>query len=220
MNEIPWFSGFALGLLANVFAELFLAFDLRRPWHLLDPACRRRRIARWVLCMLGHAGLVIAGASLSTLLLFALFSVSASTDFELSLLPPDAFLYGSVITAIFLAGLTGGWPALRDVAVAQAFCFAVVTLGVAFLNLCDSGDIKLAMQFGALCGSLGAVAAGALGIWIVAAATVVATILLAAWRGPVRLAVQRAIHQRPPQGPLMWAGYLLAMWMTRVMVLP
>jgi hypothetical protein len=76
------------------------------------------------------------------------------------------------------------------------------------------------MQFGALCGSLGAVAAGALGIWIVAAATVVATILLAAWRGPVRLAVQRAIHQRPPQGPLMWAGYLLAMWMTRVMVLP
>jgi hypothetical protein len=170
--------------------------------------------------MLGQFCLVIAGASLSTQFLFALFSISAATDFELSLLPPDWFLYGSVIVAMALATMAGGWPALRDVAVTQAFCFVVVTLGVAFLNLCDSGDIKLAMQFGALCGSLAAVATGALGIWVVAVFVVVVTAFHGAWRGPARLAVQRAIQQRPPQGPLMWAGFLIAMWVMRVMVVP
>lgn len=169
--------------------------------------------------MLGHVGLVMTGASLSTLFLFTLFSISAATDFETSLLPPDWFLYGSVVIAMILAVLSGGWPALRDVAVAQAFCFAIVTLGVAFLNLCDSGDIKLAMQFGALCGSLSAVAAGALGIWFVAVSLVLVTIVHGSLRLPVRQAIQRAVRLRPPQGPLMWAGFLLAVWVTRAVVM-
>lgn len=215
MTPMHWFAGISLGLLANGMAEIVLSFDLHQPWRQMDSVCRHRRVVRWVVCILGHALLVMAGASFSTLSLFALFSISAATDFESCLLPPDWMLFGSVISAMALAAITGGWPAFRDVAVAQAFCFAIVTLGVAFLNLCDSGDIKLAMQFGALCGSLSVVAASALGIWLVAIVSVLVSVLHGALHMPVKQSIQLALRRRPPQGPLMWCGFLLAFWMLK-----
>jgi hypothetical protein len=218
MAEIHWFSGLALGVLANGIAEVILACDLHQPWRRLNILAQRRRVVRWVVCVLGHVGFAMSGASLTQLILFALFSISAATDFETTLLPPDALMFGSVIFAMAMAAFTGGWPALRDVAVAQAFCFAVVTLGVAFLNLCDSGDIKLAMQFGALCGSLGAVAAGAFGVWLVAILLVSMALLRAMLAMPFKEALQSVMRRRPPQGPLLWCGFLLATLLAKVMM--
>jgi hypothetical protein len=74
------------------------------------------------------------------------------------------------------------------------------------------------MQFGALCGLLGAVATGAFGIWLVACAWVFTMVVIGAMRAPFKPALQHALRLRPPQGPLMWTGYLIAVWLAGAMV--
>ena len=211
MSMISWMALLTLALAANLLADGFIRLDRSHGTVAFVPAKRRDiRVLRWCVCTGGLVALAVWGLSLHTLFVMTLFSVSAAIDFKTHLIPPDTYVFGCVLLNLLLVGVVDGLPPFRDAVVAQAFCFAIVTLGVAFFNLCESGDIKLAMQFGAACGSLPMVALSAAGIWLVALGLVLATFVFSLRRLPVRHALRIAMSLRPPQGPLMWCGLLIA----------
>ena len=183
-----------LSLSGNVLADLFLSHTLPEP---LPPHPSRRclRGLRWVSATTALIGLALLHASLPTLIAFALFSVTAATDLESTYLPPDAFVLGSATLGLGLAFIQSGWPDLRDAVVAEAMCFAVLVFVVAFTSVCDSGDIKLGMQFGAAAGSLSQVFVGVIGMWL--AMVIVLMVYLTYSRSPKALRTRRI-----PQGPL------------------
>ncbi len=193
---------FLLALSGNVLADLFLSHALPEP---LPPHPSRRwlRGLRWVCITAAVIGLALLHASLPTLIAFTLFSITAATDLESTYLPPDAFVLGSAALSLGLAFIQSGWPGLRDAVVAEAMCFVVLVFVVAFTGVCDSGDIKLGMQFGAAAGSLSQVFVGVIGMWLVM--VIVLVVYLVYSRSP------KAIRTfRLPQGPLAWVGLLLA----------
>lgn len=199
-------NGIACVLCANVVAEVILATDLQQPFARLSLVRQRIRILRWVVCSIGCIALGLQQASMTHQLQFALFSISASTDFETKMLPPDWFIFGSVIFGITTYGLADGWFGVQRAILAQAFCFGMVTLGVAFFNVCDSGDIKLAMQFGAACGSLTHVLQAAAVVWLAAIVVIVAVTILNLRRTNIESVIRQATTLQPPQGPLLWCG--------------
>jgi prepilin signal peptidase PulO-like enzyme (type II secretory pathway) len=205
------FACLGFGLSANIAAELLLVIDLKHPLASLDPTHRRMRVVRWLACMAGSLLIGFINPSPAKLILFALFSVSAATDFETSLLPPDWFIYGATLAGLAAGFITGGLPGLRDTVVAQAVCFAFMVLAVLLANAADSGDIKLLMQYGAACGSLYGV-----GIGIASEFAVRFGILVVAFLGLwfVRrsgTAAFRDLSQlRTPHGPIAWIGLALA----------
>ena len=199
---------FLLALSGNVLADLFLSLTLPEP---LPPHPSRRwlRGLRWVSCTAALIGLVLLHASLPTLVVFTLFSITAATDLESTYLPPDAFMLGSTTLGLGLAFIQSGWPGLLDAVVAEAMCFAVLVFVVAFTGVCDSGDIKLGMQFGVAAGSLSQVFVGVMGMWL--AMVIVLVMYLAYSRSPKAIRTRRI-----PQGPLAWIGLLLAViWRVR-----
>ena len=210
MNGLSLGIAVGLGMLANLLTEYFLSDDLQLPFFRLESAGQRFRIVRWGIVLVGMLGLGLAQISLSGLLIMALLTVTAATDLETKFLPPDRFVYGSTVFGVLSAWFTHGSMGLRDAVIAQGFCFAVVTLGVALFNVCDSGDIKLAMQFGAACGSLALIAQAAFWTWIAAC------LLFAFQLGRYRLqnswrsAFKQAAQYRPPEGPLLWCGLMVA----------
>ena len=203
-------------VLANLVAEVLLTFDLHQPIHALSRHARALRLVRWLLCTvaLGWMGLnggnAISGGDATQLIAFMLFSISAATDLETKTLPPDAFLYGATLAGIGLHYWANGWAGLRHAVIAQAVCFSIITLCVAFLNLCDSGDIKLAMQFGAACGSLFALGIAVIGLWLACMLVVIGALAVQLRRHPLRDAFRQAARIQPPMGPLLCAGLLLA----------
>ena len=209
MLMIPLMYWAALALTANLLASWFI----RRDQSITAPANQDElcsRVLRWCACAGGLAALAVWGLPLHTLFVLALFSVSAAADYETHLIPPDAYVFGCVLLNVLLAGVVDGASALRETVVAQAFCFAIVTLGVALFGLCESGDIKLAMQFGAACGSLPMVMLSAAGIWLAAVGLALVTFLFVLRFRSVRRALRIATSFRPPQGPLMWCGLLIS----------
>ena len=187
---------------------MILANDLQQPYARLSPAHQRIRVLRWVLSSIGCLVLGLWQVSIQQQVLFAMFSISAATDLETKLLPPDWFLFGPIFICFATYGWVNGWPGLQRAILAQAFCFGAVTLGVAFFNVCDSGDIKLAMQFGAACGSLTHVLQAATVVWLAAIVVIVVATLLSLRRTNVKLAIREATTLQPPQGPLLWCGLL------------
>jgi hypothetical protein len=203
-----------LALFANAITEWILAVDLQQPLRALTQTQRALRIARWLLIWLGlitAAHFIPSSSPLIKLLPLTLFSISAATDLETKFLPPDAFVYGGVLIGCAVAFLTDGPIGLCIAIAAQALCFALWTLGVAFFNLCDAGDIKLAMQFGAACGSLASVAIAGIVVWLAACGVVLMGIAIGLRTRPLREAVRCAGTFRPPQGPLLWCGLLVAL---------
>lgn len=193
---------------ANVVAEVILADNLQQPFARLSPSRQRIRLLRWVLSSIGCLALGLEQVSTQQQALFALFSVSAATDLETKVLPPDWFLFGSVMICLATYGWANGWLGLQRAILAQAFCFGVVTLGVALFNVCDSGDIKLAMQFGAACGSLTHVLQAAAVVWLAAVVVIVVATLLNLRRTNIQSAIRQAATLQPAQGPLLWCGLL------------
>lgn len=210
MNGLSLAVAAGLALFANMLAEYFLSDDLEQPYTKLDPVHQRFRLLRWAGVLVGMLLLSAIRIHWSTLLVIALLTVSASTDFETKLLPPDHFVYGSTVLGVMSAWFTHEPIGLRDAVIAQAFCFAAVTLGVALFNLCDSGDIKLAMQFGAACASLPMVAFAAFGTWIVACVLFATQLVWNKRQNTWRGALSQAALYRPPQGPLLWCGLMFA----------
>jgi hypothetical protein len=213
-----WIAGFVIGILANLIAELFLALDLSRPvWRLTGHQICLRSL-RWVSCLLGCSVTGDLGISIPVMLLFGLFSVSAATDFETSVLPPDGFVYGAVLISMAVGWMLGGWSGLGHVAIAQAFCFSVIVLAVRYLGACDSGDIKLGMQYGAVCGSLFSVMVGGFYFWLIACLVIaVVAVTRVLWarsrrsesrRSESRLAARGVLALQLPLGPLLWCGVL------------
>lgn len=210
-----------LALAANGMAELLLAVDMDRPWRRLTPKQRVVRILRWLMMSAGLLALAVVHVPVNRMLAFALFSVTAATDFETRLLPPDTYTYGSVIVGIALASVSGPLG-FRDAVVAQALCFAVVTLSVAFFGGIDSGDIKMAMQFGAVGGSLWVVGISVLMMAVVAAAIPASIFILRCLqRQPLRLAAAEVAHLSAPLAAIAWVGLLGAfVWIALVGGLP
>lgn len=202
-------------VLANGVAEFILAFDLGLPYARLTPQSQRIRLFRWLAssmgCILLGAGRVPVGYQL----LFALFSISAATDLETKMLPPDGFLFSAVIVGVIAHGLSNQGPSLQQAILAQAFCFAVVTLGVALFNVCDSGDIKLALQFGAASGSLQQLLFGTGVVWLVACAVILVATIIQLQKVELKAALRNATTLHPPQGPLLWCGLLVACMVAR-----
>jgi hypothetical protein len=195
------------GLWSNTISELLLSIDLKQPLGYLDPTHRRRRIVRWVVCVVGFLLVGLFHPSVPRLLLLEMFSVSASTDFETSFLPPDWFVYGSTLAGLAVGFFDGGVAGLRDAVVAQAVCFAMMVFAVLLANAADSGDIKLLMQYGAACGSLSAVG---IGIAVEFVARVGILVVVFFWLylrcRNTRLAFSTSAKTRMPHGPIAWIG--------------
>ena len=203
-----WIAGLIIGTLANLVAELFLALDMSRPFQGLHSKEIRLRCLRWISCLLGCGVISGLGLPISVVLLFGLFSVSAATDFETSVLPPDGFIYGAVLVSMAVGWIQSGWAGFWQVALAQAACFSVIVLAVRYLGACDSGDIKLGMQFGAMCGSLPGIVIGGLVFWLVACLTIaVAAVTFVVQARSLRV-MTRVLALQLPLGPLLWWGVL------------
>ena len=206
--QSPLICSLICAICTNLIAEVMLAHSLHQPWARLSATQRHVRQLRWVLCSTGCLVLGIQQISIGQQIVFGLFSVSAATDFETKLLPPDWYLYGSVIIGIAISGVVNGWAGVQQAILTQAFCFGVVTVGVAFFNLCDSGDIKLAMQFGCACGSLAHVLQAATVVWVIAGLVILVVAAAHVRRSGIRRSLRTAISLQPPQGPLLWYGLL------------
>jgi len=202
-------------VLANGVAEFILAFDIGLPYARLTPKSQLIRLFRWLASSMGCILLGVGQVPVGYQLLFALFSISAATDFETKTLPPDAFLFSAVIVGVIVHGSLNQGPSLQQAILAQAFCFAVVTLGVALFNICDSGDIKLAMQFGAASGSLPHVLFGTGVVWLVACAVILVATAIQLHEVGLKAALRSATTLHPPQGPLLWCGLLVAYMVAR-----
>jgi len=203
-----WIAGLIIGTLANLVAELFLALDMSKPFQGLHSKEIRLRCLRWISCLLGCGVISGLGLPISVVLLFGLFSVSAATDFETSVLPPDGFIYGAVLVSMVVGWIQSGWAGFWQVALAQAACFSVIVLAVRYLGACDSGDIKLGMQFGAMCGSLPGTVIGGLVFWLAAClAIAVAAVTFMVQARSLRV-MTRVLALQLPLGPLLWWGVL------------
>lgn len=201
-------TGLLIGLLANVGAELLLVFELGRSWRLLTRCQIVLKAARWAGCLAGCSALGGLGLSFEVVLLCGLFSVTAATDFETTILPPDWFVYGSVLASFIVGFMRGGWLGFSHVVLAQAACFAGVVLAVRFVGLCDSGDIKLGMQYGAVCGSLMSAMVGGFFFWLAACLVVAVVAVAYVMQARSLKAVARVASFQPPLGPLLWCGML------------
>jgi Flp pilus assembly protein protease CpaA len=151
-----WFKliwGIVMGVMSNVLADVYLRQAPHITTSNLSHANNTRRL-RQTTCLLTNVGVSLLTGSFGFCVVFAAFSVTAATDFEQRWLPPNSFMFASVIASIGLGYLASGFWGMRDVLVTQAICFALATLSVALFGHMDSGDIKVAMQFGAACGSL------------------------------------------------------------------
>lgn len=193
------------GLITNLIAEWFLQHDApARPRNTI-------RVLRWL--GVGAGSMLVATIiPLIDLIVFCLFTISAATDFETKYLPPDSFTVGGVIAGISLTAWQRGVLGLRDVLVAQAVCFAVTVFAVALFNLCDSGDIKLAILFGVACGDLLRVVYGVIGTWIVAWLLVLYVIGLRSLQAhSIKTGLKYGLTLRPPLGPLLWFGLVGAL---------
>lgn len=193
--------GLGMGLAANLAAEAFLAHDahMRLPFASLDRRQRAARLARWGVLCVALAMLAWLGTPLHTLVLIALLGITAATDAECRVLPPDAFVYGAAAAGVLAHGFASGLPALADAAIAQAMCFSLTTLSVLLFRNTDPGDIKAMMQFGAACGSLPAVFSAVMGQALVAAVLVAFAFVIA-----------RRVPRQLPLATLAWAGLVLA----------
>lgn len=109
--QSPLICSLICALCANLIAEVMLAHSLQQPWARLSATQRHMRQLRWVLCSAGCLVLGIQQVLIGQQIVFGLFSVSAATDFETKLLPPDWYLYGSVIIGIAIYGVVNGWGA-------------------------------------------------------------------------------------------------------------
>jgi hypothetical protein len=204
-----------LGLAVNAMAEAFLTIDLRRPVTQLVGWPRHLRLARWLLIFIVFGATGAAELSLMQCIPLTLFAVSASTDLECKTLPPDWFTLLALLAGLFAAYGVVGVAGLRAALLAQAVCFALWALGIAFFNLCAAGDIKLAAQFGAACGSVWqAMWAGWVAWLVVCAVVLIAFVWRVAAVGP-RKALRSALTLYPPQAPLLFCGLLaVTIWGT------
>ena len=109
-----------LSLLANMLADLVLRSRYASSFRLDTPRKRGLRVGRWVVCLAGLVTVTLFSPSTSHLILLALLSVPAATDFEHRRLPWDWFLYGSVLVGVGLAWLDHGWDGLSHALIAQA----------------------------------------------------------------------------------------------------
>ena len=75
---------------------------------------------------------------------------------------------------------------------------------VAFSSACDSGDIKLAMQFGAAAGSLANVFIGVMGMWLVMMCLLIAHMIQ-------HRSITSISQVRLPLGPIAWVGLVIAL---------
>jgi hypothetical protein len=170
------------------------------------------RLTRWVACSIGFLLVGCFNASVTVLIAFALFSVTAATDLETHRIPPDGFTYGSVLLLITLAFVAGGLPKLRDVVVAQAMCFVVMVLAVVFARAASPGDIKVLMQYGATCGSLSVVMAGLITETVLRLGLLICILGRAMrMKSDRRGAITRGLHMRLPHAPVAWVGVLAAL---------
>ncbi len=194
----------ALALLANSAIELLLIYDARKPFAQLSRAETLLRAARWLVVI---AALLIPEFALATRVGLALFAVSAGQDLESRRVPPDAYLYAATAICVVLAGLTDGPTGALTAFAAQAICYGLCVLAVRYTGIFAGGDIKLAMQFGALCGTFSVLGNAAYLAGIAMAAAVLLTALLQlAQRRTLRTALQRAQTLRLPLGPFLWLG--------------
>ncbi len=192
----------AFGLAANVMADVILRVRYRTTFVLDTATKRMKHRLRWVACF---AALLMAALALHMtalrLLLLALFSVTAATDFEHKRLPWDWFLYGSTALGIVVGFWESGPTGFRDAVIAQAIFFGMMTLTVVISGSAAGGDIKMMMQYGAASGHIVLAMAGLL----------LGT--LACWV-PLRLFQFFATASRKSQPlPLtvpMWVGLLLS----------
>ena len=143
------------GVLANVFADLVLRFRYASSFRLDTQRKRGLRVSRWIACLAGLITVALFSPSTSHLILLALLSVPAATDFEHRRLPWDWFLYGSVLVGVGLAWLDHGWDGFSHALIAQAVLYGFVTMTVVVFGATAGGDIKVAMQYGSACGHLG-----------------------------------------------------------------
>ena len=195
------------GLVSNILAELLLSFELKQPFGLLDRVHQYIRLIRWLVCLAGFILVGLFHPSLFKLILLSLFSVSAVTDFETSFLPPDWFVYGSVVVGLAVGFIAGNISGLRDAVVAQSVCFAMMVFAVLVANTADSGDIKLLMQYGSTAGSLSAVGIGIAVEFVVRVGILIAiSILFWIQTHDLHSAFTAASQARVPHGPIAWVG--------------
>lgn len=206
-------AGALIGLAANLAAEGFLSLEMKLPYSTLTGRQRVTRMIRWMVIAGGCAAVAAlqGEGGLWRAVVFGLFSVTAATDLETTLIPPDWFTWGATVAGA-LAGLAeGGLPGLRQAIIAQAVCFAVMTLAVVLFAAAAPGDIKLAAQYGAAAGALGAVAIAFVAEWVIRALLVAGAFAVFSRRSGPRAALDRVIALRIPHGPFAWLGLCVAL---------
>jgi len=176
-------------------------------WHdpILRSAPRLVKVPTW-LRYVGVAGLMILFAYLDPttitiprLILFALFTLPALTDFETRYLPPDTYTYSAVLSSLALQTCVNGIDGLTQALLAETLCFVLATLSVITLRATDPGDIKVMMQFGAACGTLNTV------FWALLSQSLLLLVLaLGYWL------FRRRWLRALPLATLLWAGLGLA----------
>jgi hypothetical protein len=129
-----------------------------------------------VLTMATLLMLAMIGTPLGAILAIGLFIVSGLLDADTATIPPDAFVYGATIASIFAAAVDRGSAGLLQALCVQALCFGLTVLMIRYTGALAGGDVKLAMQFGAACGSLSLLYTAALGVALAMAGVLVATV--------------------------------------------
>lgn len=187
-----------LGLAAGATADWLLASDPLMRAAIDHDGHRALHVRRLVRCLAAIVALLVlafAGWPVPRLVAAGLMTVTAATDFECRILPPDAFVYGAAAAGCAATLAAGGAPGLVDAVATQAVCFALTTLSVLLFRATDPGDIKAMMQFGAACGSMPSLAQAVLAQAAVSAVAVLA-LRVRTGRWPARL----------PLATLAWAG--------------
>ena len=199
--------GLLLGVGSNLLADYFLRTEAAKTSVFTHFGKRR---LRWVVCILANALVGVMVTSPFFIVVFALFSVTAATDFETRLLPADVFIYGCVVASLFMGYLSRGVLGFRDVLVTQAICFGITTLSVAIFGFMDSGDIKMAMQFGAACGSLFNLYLGLLAMFVVGLAMLGVVLLITMRRVDRHTgAIKHASQFHVPVATWAWLGLVM-----------
>ncbi len=201
MHPISALSGplipLAIGLLANLVADAILATRYRGSFALDTPLRNLKRWLRWGISLFGlwAAHMLCGPRSIAQLALLGLLTITAATDFEHLRLPPSWFMYAATVAGVFVATQSLGVEGFVQSVGTQAIWFALMTLTVMLLRRTAGGDIKVMMQYGALCGTV----ANSL-IGMLAASAVMIPISL------VYALIHRRSIGRTPLAPLAWGS--------------
>ena len=221
-------AGLIVGLAADAVIEWLFAREPpatggepRTPrWgrHVAQPLQLHRQrwasVVRRISVPIALAGLSIITRSPGVLIAVALLSISCGMDFESGYIPPDGYMYPAIALTVLAAGITGNVSRIMTAFTAQAIGYGLAVLMIWVRAIIAGGDVKLAMQLGAVFGLIGTLDTVIRAGLLMAVATSVALLgvfVVHLMRGESLQACARICASiRMPLGPVMWLGVVVA----------